>query len=198
MGIGKNEFVFLTLGSLRPYKGHLDLVRAFTSVATTSDRLVIAGATSQKDYLAELQTCIDDARSCKNDIRIDLHTKKILDDELQLYFNSANVCVLPFQRILNSGSLLLAMSFGKPVIAPKLGSIPEVAHPESCVVYDSSIELGLPEALRTGRKKFSNFTAERSIIDFTRMKYDWNKIGIDLRSFYTQLSKTHDPFVVER
>jgi glycosyltransferase involved in cell wall biosynthesis len=32
--------------------------------------------------------------------------------------------VLPFKNVLNSGSVLLAMGFGKPIVAPRMGLIP--------------------------------------------------------------------------
>ena len=185
--IEADEFVYLALGALRPYKGHLDLIRAFASIAAPSDRLVIAGSALHKDYVSELKDCIADVKRTHADLKIDLYDRTIVDDEMQVFFKAADVCVLPFQRILNSGSLLLAMSFGKPVVAPNLGSIPEVAQPESFVGYDPANSRGLANSLCAAREKFKHPSIETSVIDFTRRKYNWNRVGTQLRELYTEL-----------
>ena len=185
--IGEEEFVYLTLGSIRPYKGHVELIRAFRSIATNSERLVIAGSATDGAYLTQLQKLIAEQHNGQGKGKIDLHAHQIPDDDLQLYFNAADVCVLPFQNILNSGSLLLAMSFGKPVVAAAIGSIPEVAHPESYVGYDPSTPEGLRDALGTARQKSKKTSPQEGIVDFTRKKYDWHSVGIQLQDYYLEL-----------
>ena len=40
------------------------------------------------------------------------------DGEVQHYLLAADAVVLPFKEILTSGSAMLALSFGRPVVAP--------------------------------------------------------------------------------
>jgi len=61
---------------------------------------------------------------CDNDKRIKVFLDFIPDNDIQIYMNAADIIVLPYLDILNSGVAILAMSFGKPVIAPRTGSIP--------------------------------------------------------------------------
>lgn len=121
-GFCASETVFLFVGQIRAYKGIEELVYAFSilSKQDESARLLIAG-------------------SCKDEIDIEMLCEgiDILDKvtyipgyvesrELQYYYNAADAVVLPYRKILTSGSLIHAMSFGRPVIAPSLGMIEEI------------------------------------------------------------------------
>jgi len=56
--------------------------------------------------------------------------------------------VLPYRQILTSGSAMLGMSFGKPVIAPAIGGLPEVCPKEArSLLYDPDDEYGLDKAI---------------------------------------------------
>ena len=70
-------------------------------------------------------------------------------EELQVYLNAADVVVLPYKDILTSGAAVLAMSFGKPVIAPKLGCVAElIEEGVGGFLYDPEDEDGLLNAMR--------------------------------------------------
>jgi len=56
------------------------------------------------------------------DSRILLRPDHVADSELQNYLRAADVVVLPYQEILNSGSAVLALSFDRPVLMPRLGA----------------------------------------------------------------------------
>jgi D-inositol-3-phosphate glycosyltransferase len=54
-----------------------------------------------------------------------LQTRFIPDEEMELYLKAADVLVLPYNQIFQSGVLFLAYSFGLPVIATDVGSFRE-------------------------------------------------------------------------
>lgn len=135
--------VFLFLGKLRPYKGLRTLVSAFREVGLSSpNKLLIAGSPQSSSAIEEVE------RARQGDTRIVFHPHFVPDDRIQLYMNAADVVVLPFTDVLTSGSLLLAMSFGKPFIAPSIGCIPEVASKRGAFLYDSDSKEGLASSLR--------------------------------------------------
>ncbi len=70
------------------------------------------------------------------------------DDDLQLYLNAADAIALPYREIFTSGSVLLAMTFGKAVIAPRRGCIGQTLDDAGAILYEASDPQGLPEALR--------------------------------------------------
>src|SRR5208283_3582013 len=54
-----------------------------------------------------------------------LKIEYVPDAETELYFKAADVLVLPYTHILQSGVLFLGYSFGLPVIATDVGSLKE-------------------------------------------------------------------------
>jgi beta-1,4-mannosyltransferase len=120
-------------------------------------------------------TCGRDRRAlARPGVRIELTDAVVPDDELQLYFNACDVVALPFRQVLNSGSLLLAMSFGCPVVAPRLGSIPEVACPEGWHGYDPADPGGLAGALARALAAAGRAGLREHILAFTAARYDWD------------------------
>jgi glycosyltransferase involved in cell wall biosynthesis len=71
------------------------------------------------------------------------------DEDLQLYLRAADVVACPFLEIFTSGSVLLAMSFGRAVIAPRRGCVSETLDDEGGILYDADDPGGLHEALRS-------------------------------------------------
>lgn len=118
MQIAEDQKVWLYLGNLRPYKGVEDLIEAFQTLKPANTKLIIAGNPYQKDYAASLQ------KMAAQSPDIHLEMRLIPDAELQYFFHAAQVVVLPFRHVLNSGTVLLAMSFGKAVVAPATGLLP--------------------------------------------------------------------------
>jgi D-inositol-3-phosphate glycosyltransferase len=126
LGIRDGERTVLFFGAIKPYKGLEYLVAAFQKIATAKGnyRLVIAGERKKgsEGYLSKIQQAIGRDPSGEQVIqKIDF----IPDAEAELYFKAADVAVLPYTEIFQSGVLFLAYSFGLPVIATDVGSFKE-------------------------------------------------------------------------
>lgn len=116
----EHRFTFLFFGNIRPYKGVPLLIEAFRKLPQPEVQLVIAGQLGhmmQPDEMHELAA---------GDARIHLHLGFVPDEKVPLYVGACDVVVLPFQNVLNSGSVFLALSFNRAVLAPNLGSLPEL------------------------------------------------------------------------
>ena len=120
LGLDAQNFVFALVGQIRPYKGVQHLITAFQGCEQMDWRLVLAGCPLAEDYAAILRSM------AASDTRISMILKFIPDDELQILFSAADVIVLPFVDVLTSGSMVLAMSFGKPMIAVAKGCAGEL------------------------------------------------------------------------
>lgn len=140
--LDEREFVFLYFGMIRPYKGVIELIEAFKRLKHTGSRLLIVGKPVNKD-IAE---CV--LKECRDDKRVRVVFDFVPDDEVQIYMNAADIVVLPYRESSTSGSLVLSMSFSKPVIAPSIRSITEILHPRGGIVYDPSDKCGLVGAMR--------------------------------------------------
>jgi glycosyltransferase involved in cell wall biosynthesis len=135
LGIGETERVWLYLGTLRPYKGVEALMDAFGKLAGPGSVLLIAGNPWNKAYSEEL------LQKAKGNPGIRIFAKSIPDGELQTFFGAADLVVLPFRHVLNSGSVLLAMGFGKAVVAPRMGLIPFRLSAQPQLLFDEEIPL---------------------------------------------------------
>ncbi|MFV2064954.1 MAG: glycosyltransferase [Chloroflexota bacterium] len=130
------------VGWVRPYKGVTELLEAFAEVAEPSARLVVAGRALDDAYALRLREL------AAADDRVALELGFIPDDKLQLYLRAADVVAAPFLEIFTSGSVLLAMSFGRAVIAPRRGCIADTLDEAGGVLYDADEPQGLRGALR--------------------------------------------------
>lgn len=121
-GFSEHQTVFLFLGQIRKYKGIEDLIIAFEEVQkqVSDTHLLIAGKALDPIDIEELNV--------KPELKekITIIEQYIPNDELQWFFNATDVAVLPYKKILTSGSLLNAMSFGRPVVAPRVGMTEEI------------------------------------------------------------------------
>lgn len=108
-GVDESEVVFVFVGQIRPYKNVDALISAFKE-GPSNWRLIIAGNPLNEQMRLDLQNLAVGVD------RIDLRLGFIPDDDLQLYYRVADLVVLPFGQITNSGSALLALSFSCPVL----------------------------------------------------------------------------------
>lgn len=165
LGWPEGQLVFLFFGAIRPYKGLQELITAFRQVGPglrlrsdrgglasghlsqdpTNDagpaRLMIAGKPKNESEAAAVRAWVGE------DLNIQAVLERISDQDLACYLRACDAVVLPFRDILTSGSAMLAISEGKPVIAPACGCLPELLAEDSSVLYPSGNPAGLVEAL---------------------------------------------------
>lgn len=112
--------VILFFGEIRSYKNVDVLVRAFRDVQNTRTLLFVAGRPKNAALGASL------AKEAARDSRVRLELAYIDPAAVGIYFGAADLVVLPYRHILNSGTTLLALSFHRPVLVPDLGSMREL------------------------------------------------------------------------
>lgn len=112
--------VLLSMGQLRPYKNVPRLIEQFRQLAAPEAILVVAGRPASVDVATEIVT------AAGNDSRVQVHFGFVPADELQVYLRAADLMVLPYGEILNSGSAILALTFGCPVLVPDRGAMAEL------------------------------------------------------------------------
>jgi glycosyltransferase involved in cell wall biosynthesis len=125
LGIREAERTILFFGNIAPYKGLEYLVLAFRQVLALRDdyRLIIAGR--PKNCETYWRAILDGMRNDILSRRILLRAEFIPDEETEIYFKAADVLVLPYTHIYQSGVLSLGYSFGLPVIGTDVGSFRE-------------------------------------------------------------------------
>ncbi|MCL2467420.1 MAG: glycosyltransferase [Micrococcales bacterium] len=107
-------------GQVRPYKGVEELLTAFAGLDRPA-RLRVLGKPLDERYRAHVESLVCDER-------VELDLRYVPDAELWPVLHQATLVVLPFRNVTNSGSLLLALDAGVPVVVSSSPAIEEVAH----------------------------------------------------------------------
>ena len=141
LGIGEDRFVFGNLGMIRPYKGIPALIDAFRSIGGDDIELVIAGRPIDGPYRAEIE------RRIAGDPRIRFFPGFVAEDEVQTYLKAADVMVYPFENVLSSGSVILALSMARTCVCPEVGCIRDIASPDDAYLYSPDDPDGLRNAM---------------------------------------------------
>lgn len=177
LGVDPGDRVVLFFGQIKAAKGLDVLLRATAHLRSCvpSLRVLVVGKVWKDDFGAyeRLIEELDIQRHC--DIRIGY----VPDERVPDYFAAADIVALPYRKIYQSGALLMAMSYGTPVIASDIDAMKEtVADGESGFLFreGSPEDLGrrLGEALSdparlesVGRRGLRQVTAQN----------DWDRIG---------------------
>jgi glycosyltransferase involved in cell wall biosynthesis len=79
---------------------------------------------------------------------VTLRLGNVPDSEIQMYFNACDAVALGHRRGLNSGIPILAMTFGKPVLGPRMGCIDWVLQQGTNLAYEPGDVHGLARIMR--------------------------------------------------
>lgn len=166
LDLPRRRFTLLFFGGVRRYKNVPLLIDVFRRLADLDVQLVIAGQPGHGISADEL------SQMCAGDNRIALKLEFIPDDAVPLYFGAADAVVLPFDSILNSGSVLLALSFNRIVLAPRLGALPEIqalVGEQWLHLYDGPLSTEMLNGLRAA------LPADDAEVDLAA--FEWNSIA---------------------
>ncbi len=127
LGIPDDEDMMLFFGFVREYKGLKHLLNAVHILKEKQykDRqvpvLYVVGDFdgNREEYL----TLIDELKIAEDIKLIDGY---VPDKEVEKYFSSADLVVLPYESATQSGIVQIAYGFRKPVIVTDVGGLPEV------------------------------------------------------------------------
>jgi beta-1,4-mannosyltransferase len=111
----------LHFGLLRRYKGTEALLAAFARLPDEEVTLRIVGHPQDGEVLAGIE------RACREDRRVTALAEYVPDADLAREVSRAQLVVLPFDRVTNSGSLILALSLDRPVLVPSTPLTEELA-----------------------------------------------------------------------
>jgi len=120
LGIPEQAKVFMFFGAVRSYKNVSALVRAFRKVTIPNALLYVSGVPSTLAIAEEIM------REAALDSRVRVKFEYIRVREVSTYLSAADLVVLPYREVLNSGSALLALSCNRPILVPDLGAMSEL------------------------------------------------------------------------
>ena len=99
-------------GLIRAYKGVEELISAFRTLPGAELSLTVSGRPRTPEIAAELH------RRAAGDERITLELDYLSDEQLVRRLGEAELVVLPYRQMHNSGAALAALSLDRPVLVP--------------------------------------------------------------------------------
>jgi len=179
LGIPEEAKLILSFGSIRPYKNIEGLLDAYSAVNDPAIHLLVAGNASDPVVRSGME------KAAYADRRIHLNLQFIRAEDIPLYMGAADLAVLSYKKILNSGTLMLFFSYSLPVLAPSLGSLAELqeeAGKEWLFLYEGELSGDLIQAA------ISNATHMQGRI-FDMKPYEWDGIALKTLELYKKASQ---------
>jgi len=190
LGTSGDDRAVLFFGNIAPYKGLEYLISAFAELLNKdrSYRLIIVGKPKGSEgYWKQIHQGI--ARSSIRD-RVIERIEYIPDEETELFFKAADVLILPYTRVFQSGVLFLGYSFGLPAIASDVGTLKEeIIEGQTGFVFkpqdSSDLASKIDKYFRS--ELFRDLETRRAEIKaYANERYSWDKVAAVTTSVYSR------------
>ena len=173
LGIFNDQKILLFFGFVREYKGLKHIIRALPSILNKVDDLTlyIVG-----DFGEDKQSYLDLINEKNVAPAVKIVDGYVPDNEVEKYFASCDLVVLPYESATQSGIVQIAYGFEKPVIVTDVGGLPEVVDDgKTGYVVKQGDDRALANAI-------IKFFSQQKINDFTKhiqeeaYKFSWDRI----------------------
>ncbi len=177
---GKFKKVILFFGIVRPYKGLGYLIEAMPKIISEMPDvcLIIAGEfwESEEKYMKQIE-------DLKIGDTVKVINQYIPNEDVGIYFSAADVVLLPYISGTGSGIVQIAFGLNKPVIATKVGCLPEVvAHGKTGYLIEKMNAQAIADSVIA-------FYRNRKEVSFTRNisqgkdRFAWSRMVQTIESF---------------
>ena len=177
-----NYIVFF--GSIRPYKGVHNLLRAVAECSQwpADLRVLIAGQPGQG---VSSQDLLNLGNRPVIRERVELKLQYFPEKVIPAIFKIADLVVLPYLNIDQSGILMAAMAAGRPVLCTPVGAFPETVHPAIGFLAANTSHQALKQALNAAIANRDSWKAmgARAKKD-AELKFSWDAIAVETIEFY--------------
>ena len=175
--IKEGTMALLFFGQIKESKGLDILLEAMNLVHDPDIHLVIAGSARDVDPQDLIESLVEpDVQN-----RIHLHHRYISDQDRDSWFKACDAMILPYRRIYNSGVLMMALSYGKTVIASDL--------PANCEIIQNGVngylfEGGNPSDLAQNILRLKNNNQQPTydkIIQTLETQHSWDAMALRMK-----------------
>jgi beta-1,4-mannosyltransferase len=172
LGLKPDRLVFLHLGDLRGYKDIERLLEAFRDAQLPPATLVVAGSPGDRESARAVE------HASRRDARIVPHLTFVPEEQVAELYEAADVAVLARSDGGTSGSLILALSMGKPVVAADRPAYRDLVGDEAGWLFDPGRPGSLQAALeRAGRASADERRSKGTAASVRAERLDWGEIG---------------------
>ena len=170
------EKTFLIFGTIREYKGIDLLIKAIALLPENIKEnmtFIIAGKQNFQSDNTDYEGMI---KKFNLSSQVQFLNRRIEDSELPELFKKADACIFPYRAISGSGALLMAYSFGTPVIASDIPTFVEETDGGKTGLLFQALN---PKALAEAIERFYNMEPnqieeyKKNIHLLVSNKYNW-------------------------
>jgi D-inositol-3-phosphate glycosyltransferase len=187
LGLPSGSPVLLFFGQIKKVKGLDLLLQALPHVVNKFPdlKLVVAGKVWKDDFSRYKKLILEN--NLNNNVL--LHIRYISDSEVPYFFNSADLVILPYRKIYQSGVLLMAMSYGVPVLVSNLKGMTEViTEGENGFTFQSENPTDLRKSLiKILSKPELNKVIIEKAYESINQNFNWYKIGKLTSDYYRNI-----------
>lgn len=184
--IGEGEGpLLLFFGLIRPYKGLLHLIEAMPSIGDrTGARLLVVG-----EFYEDSAPYFEMAGKLGVSDRIVFVDRYIANEEVAAYFTAADLVMLPYLSATQSGIAQVAVAFDRPMIATRVGGLPEVVSEGKTGFIVPPADPGAMAGAVS--RFFDGGWGERMAPNFEEEKkrFSWASLVDTLEDLYSKLSR---------
>lgn len=177
LNLPKGKTIMLFFGQIKKVKGVDVLLKAFVKIKEQNPdlMLVIAGSVWKADF-TECEEIIK-ANNFGDSLRTDI--RYIPDEEVKYYYSAADITVLPYTDVYQSGVIQLAYGYSKTVVATSLPAFTQfVTEGETGFIAAPGDADSLADALlRAIAQKDSLEVIGKKGNALVRERLDWNQLA---------------------
>lgn len=197
LGISDGAKAILFFGNITPYKGLEHLITAYRQILARDDdyRLIVAG---RPDTYTKYWTPIRE--SIREEVergRVLIRAEFVPDAEAEIYFKAADVLVLPYRYVYQSGVLFTAYNFGLPVLAADVGSLKhDIVEDKTGFVFKPENPAELAKAIERyfASDLYANLDRRRQEIrEYAQERHSWKVVAQATMNVYAGLLRIPSP-----
>jgi glycosyltransferase involved in cell wall biosynthesis len=124
LGLSTTQPVLLFFGTVSKYKGLEDLIDVFPAVQRATGAVLIVAGFPGKDV--DIDAVVERASSLGIADHVSWILEYVPNELIRPLMELADAVALPYRSISDSGVLKVAMSYARPVVATRVGGLPDV------------------------------------------------------------------------
>lgn len=165
--------ILLVFGNIEQRKGIVETIAAHKLLKQRgyNFHVVVAG----REFEGPSTSTGAAIRSAKTNPDITVRADRVPFDDVKHYFRSADVVLLPYHEGSTSGVLKLALAFGKPVVASRVGDLAnEVNDDLGVLLPESWTATDLADAILDVYRDLEGFADRIAVV---QSRYDWQTVA---------------------
>ena len=187
LGVHKAKNILLFFGMIKEVKGLDILLESLDSVLKLHPNtiLIIAGKPWKNDF-SSYNDIINKHNLRNNCI---LHIRFIPNHEVGYYYTAADLVILPYKRIYQSGVLMMTLSYKRPVLVSDLPVFKEIISNKNTGFFfksENAASLSMEINRLLANKKILKKVAKNGA-ELVEKNYDWNDIGLLSKEIYSTI-----------